>query len=196
MIYEVCELLANHLRSGADGLDALIGSAPLAPNDPPLEAVAVVTEFEIPYVGGSKIPASVYKDGPVVLVRRGDDVGEFAPPGNPEILDADGRCGIAVLVLYPRESEHKLHVENRRLSALLRVVRRSVGLWLERPASHATRELRGVCVVGPMAGIRLVSTVFSIGGDEKYAPDLVAGALMLDLNITDRWAEGITPLTS
>lgn len=192
MIYEVCELLATHLRDGADGIDALVGSAPLAPEDPPLEAVTVVSEFEVPYLAGGKIPASAYKAGPLVLVRRADDVGEFAPPGNPDVMADDSRCGVAVLVLYPRETNHAVHVENRRLSALLRVVRRSVGHWIEQK-NYESRELRGVQVVGLLGAIRVVPTLMMIGGED--ATDLSLGAVLLDLNTTDRWAEGITPLT-
>ncbi len=192
MIYEVCELLTTHLRDGADGIDALLGSVPLAPEDPPLEAVTVVSEFEVPYLAGGKIPASAYKTGPLVLVRRADDVGEFAPPGNPDVMAEDGRCGVAVLVLYPRETNRAVHVENRRLSALLRVVRRSVGIWIEEKNSDL-RDLREVHVTGVLGAIRVVPSIPMVSGED--ATDLVLGAVLLDLNVTDRWAEGITPLS-
>lgn len=189
MIYEVCELLATHLRDATMGVNALRASVPLAVGDPALEAVSVVSEFEIPYVPGTKLPDSAFADGPLVFVRRGDDVGEFAPPGNPEILLEDGRVGVAILVLYPRLVAHGLHVENRRLSATLRAVRRSVGLWLE-AVSHDQRVLRDVVVVAGLGSVRVVTTTAAIS-----EVDAMGGAVLLDLNVTDRWAEGITPLT-
>lgn len=194
MIYEVVQLVAAHLRDGAMGVDALAASVPLASGDPALEAVTVTTEFEVPYLAGGRIPASAFGGGPLVLVRRADDLGEFSAPSAPEILEADGRCGVAILVLYPRNSAHALDVENRRLSALLRVVRRSLAYWLE-DVPYAARELRGVQVVGPLgtSGVRVIPTIAMIGGED--AVDVVAGVLQLDLNVTDRWAEGITPLT-
>lgn len=192
MIYEVVQLVAAHLRDGAMGVDALAASVPLASGDPALEAVTVTTEFEVPYLAGGRIPASAFGGGPLVLVRRADDLGEFAAPSAPEILEADGRCGVAILVLYPRDSAHSLDVENRRLSALLRVVRRSLAHWLE-DVPYAARELRGVQVVGPLAGVRVIPTVAMIGGED--AVDVVAGVLQLELNVTDRWAEGISPQT-
>lgn len=189
MIYEVCELLATHLRDGAMGVNALIGSVPLAAADPALEAVTVVSEFEIPYVPGTKLPDSAFADGPLVLVRRGDDTGEFAPAGNPEIANEDGRVGVALLVVYPRLIAHGLDVENRRLSATLRAVRRSLALLFEeRP--YEQRELRGVQVVSLLGAIRVVPTVAAIS-----EVDAMAGAILLDMRITDRWAEGTTPLT-
>lgn len=189
MIYEVCELLATHLRDATHGVNALRASVPLAVGDPALEDVTVVSEFEIPYVPGVKLPDAAFADGPLVLVRRGDDTGEFAPAGNPEIAMEDGRVGIALLVVYPRLAAHGLDVENRRLSATLRAVRRSVGLFFEAIA-HEARALREVQVVALLGSIRVVPTVAAIS-----EVDAMAGAVLLDLNVTDRWAEGITPLT-
>lgn len=192
MIYEVCELLAAHLRHSTMGVDALAPAVPLALGDPALEPVTVVSEFEVDYLAGGKIPASAYKDGPLVLVRRADDVGEFAPPGNPDVMAEDSRCGVSVLALYPRVTNYAIRVENRRLSALLRVIRRSVGLWLEQ-AQYDARELRRVQVVNTIGPIRVVPTIQLTSGEDSV--DLVAGAVLLDLNVTDRWAEGITPIT-
>ena len=189
MIYEVCELLATHLRDATMGVNALRASVPLAVGDPALEAVTVVSEFEIPYVPGTKLPESAYRDGPLVFVRRGDDTGEFAPAGNPEVANADGRVGIAILVLYPRLQAHGLDVENRRLSATLRAVRRSIGLFFE-SRSHDQRALRDVQVVDLLGAVRVMPTVAAIS-----EVDAMAGAVLLDCNVTDRWAEGITPLT-
>ena len=170
MIYEVCELVAAQLRDSAVGVNALVGSVPLAPADPALEPVTVKTEFEVPYLAFGRVPAAAWGAGPLVLVR----------------------CGVAILVLYPRQSDKTLDVENRRLSALLRVVRRSLGHWLE-DARYPDRELRDVQVVGPLAPIRVVPTVAMLGGED--AVDVVGGAVLLELNVTDRWAEAITPLT-
>ena len=127
MIYEVCELVAAQLRDSAVGVNALVGSVPLAPADPALEPVTVKTEFEVPYLAFGRVPAAAWGAGPLVLVRRADDTGEFSMPSSPDILTDDSRCGVAILVLYPRQSDKTLDVENRRLSALLRVVRRSLG---------------------------------------------------------------------
>ncbi len=190
MIYEVCDLLATHLRDPMMGVNAVRASVPLAPGDPALEAATVVSEFEIPYVPGTKLPESAYADGPLVFVRRGDDTGEFAPAGNPEIASADGRVGVAVLVLYPRLQRHGLDVENRRLLAMLRAVRHSVGLFFEL-VPYAQRELRDVQVVEHMGAIRVLPTGAAIS-----EVDAMAGVIMLDCRVTDRWAEGITPITS
>jgi hypothetical protein len=192
MIYEVCELIKQHLKDPAMGIDALAPSVPLAVGDPAIEFCTIVSEFDITYLPTGSIPPSAYKDGPLVLVRRGDDIGEFAPPGNPEILEADGRIGVAILALYPRESANTLDQENRRLSALLRVIRRSCELFFQ-DVPIESRDLREVRIVGPLGGARLVPTVARIGGEESV--DLMAGAILLDLKVTDRWAEGITAIT-
>lgn len=189
MIYEVCELLATHLRDATMGVSALGASVPLAVGDPAVEEVTVVSEFEIPYVPGTRLPDSAFKDGPLVLVRRGDDLGEFAPAGNPEIAHEDGRVGVAILVVYPRLQAHSLDVENRRLSATLRAVRRSVGLFFE-SLPYEQRALREVQVVALLGAIRVVPTVAAIS-----EVDAMAGAVLVDVNVTDRWAEGTTPLT-
>lgn len=196
MIYEVCELLATHLRHPTMGVNALAASVPLGAGDPALEEVNVASEFDAPYLPLGKIPASVFKGGPAVFVRRGDAMGEFAPPSAPEVILEDGRVQVAILALYPRESAHSLDVENRRLSALLRVIRRSVGSWFE-DAPIAARVLRHVCVVGPAGGagpaVRVVPLVGFPGGEDSV--DVCAGTVLLDVTVTDRWAEGITPLT-
>lgn len=196
MIYEVCELLTTHLKHATMGVNAIAASVPLGAGDPALEDVAVASEFDAPYLPLGKIPASVFRGGPAVFVRRGDAIGEFAPPSAPEVILEDGRVQVAVLALYPREAAHSLDVENRRLSALLRVIRRSVGSWLEEVPIEA-RVLRHVQVVGPAGGsapaVRIVPIVAFPGGEDSV--DVCAGVVLLDLVVTDRWAEGITPLT-
>ncbi|MBX3173275.1 MAG: hypothetical protein KF709_02630 [Gemmatimonadaceae bacterium] len=185
MIYEVCELLTTHLRDPQYGVAALSPSVPLPPGDPAVEEVTVVSEFEIDYLPGMPIPPAAYEKGPLVLVRRGDDVTEFSAPGNPEIVTADGRVGCSVLVLYPRQAIYTRQIENRRLSATLRAVRASVGLWLER-IPYEERSLRGVQVVSAVAGssLRVLSTVFALS-----EVDTLCGAVILELQVTDRWAE-------
>lgn len=189
MIYEVCELIATHLRDPQLGIAALSPHVPLNAGDPAVEEVMVLSEFEVDYLAGVPVPKELYATGPVVLVRRGDDVGEFSPAGNPEIAAADSRVGVAVLVLYPRETANALTTENRRLSAVLRALRASIGLFFER-VPYDARELRAVQIVGLVEGstIRLVPTVAMVS--ER---DLMAGAVLLDCAVTDRWAE-IDPL--
>lgn len=185
MIYEGCELVATHLRDGEMGVNAIRNTVPLGVNDPLIEPVTVKHEFEIAYLAGGDIPQSAYEEGPLVLVRRADDVGEFSAPGNPELLSDDERLGFAILVLFARRETRTLHLENRCLSALLRVVRRSLGMLFE-DVSHDARALRGVQFVGTLAPPRVVPTIAQFG-----KVDLLAGAVLLDVRVTDRWASGI-----
>ena len=185
MIYEVCELLATHLQDGAMGVNALRLSVPLDALDPPLEAVTVASEFELEYLAGDKIPDSGSGAGPLVLVRRGDDTGEFSAPGNPELLSNPARVGIAVLVLFPRRTIRDLHLENRCQSALLRVVRRSIGMFFE-DVDYAARALRGVQIRSALS-VRVVPALALLGEQ-----DLLAGAVLVDVDVIDRWSEGIT----
>jgi hypothetical protein len=191
MIYEVCEMVTTHLKDATRGVNALRVSVPLGGGDPALEAATIKSEFDINYLPMGRIPPTAYGAGPLVLVRRADDIGEFAPPGNPEIMSDDSRVGVAVLVLYPRQSAHSLDVENRRLSAMLRVVARSLALWIEE-LTLDQRTLRDVLVVSLLGAVRMVPTVTTIGGEDST--DLAAGAVLMDLRVTDRWAENITPL--
>lgn len=186
MIYEVVTLVTRHLQDGAMGVNALRASVPLDPLDPPIETVTVRSEFELEYLAGEEIPASAYEEGPLVLVRRGDDAGEFSAPGNPEILGAPSRVGVAILVFFPRRQQRALHQENRCLSALLRVVRRSVGLFFE-DVPIADRNLRDVQITDVLAPPRMVPTMTYVS--ER---DLLAGAVLCDLRVLDRWADGIT----
>lgn len=187
MIYEVCEIITRHLRDGEHGVNTLRLSVPLDPNDPPLEQIVTVkSEFEFPYLPGGRIPESVYDDGPLVLVRRGDEMGEFSTPGSPEI-DADrSHCAVAIPVFFPRRSARDLHQENRCLSALLRVVRRSVGALME-VIPVEQRNCRDVQLTDLVAPPRLIPTVVYVGEQ-----DVAAGAVLLDCYVLDRWAEGIT----
>lgn len=186
MIYEVCTLLAEHLRDGTSGVNNLRTSVPLAPTDLPLEPVTIVSEFEVPYLPFAHVPSEAYEDGPLVLVRRADDLGEYSAPGAPEILGDDSRIGVDVLVLFARRQTREIQQENACLSALLRVVRRSIGIWLE-DLTPAERDLREVRVIQQLVPPRLVPTIGKIG-----QTDLVAGVIKLDLNVTDRWAENIS----
>lgn len=185
MIYEACELLTTHLQ-GAMGVNALRPSVPLNPLDPPIEPVTVRHEFEVPYLPGGQLPRSAYEDGPLVLVRRADDVGEFSAPGYPEILADPSRIGLAIPVFFPRRELRDPHLESRCLSALLRIVRRSIGMFFE-DVPLAERHLRGVQLTALLGGIRVQPTLLAIG-----EADLLAGAVLLDIKATDRWAEGIS----
>jgi len=186
MIYEVCTLCTEHLRDGTFGVNALRTTVPLAPTDLPIEPIAVVSEFEVPYLPGASIPAEAYEQGPLLLVRRSDDVGEYSAPSAPDVMADDTRIGVDVLAFFPRRLARELHQENASLSALLRVVRRSIGHWLE-DVAHADRVLRDVQVVGVHVPPRVVPINLRVGGT-----DLLGGALKCDLHVTDRWAEGIT----
>ncbi len=186
MIHEVCELLALHLKDGVHGVEVLRTSVPLPPLEVPLEAVTIKHEFEIAYVSAGEIPIEAYENAPLILVRRGDDGGEFSAPGNPEISGLSERVGVAILVLFSRREARQLHEENRQLSALLRVIRRSLGHFFE-TVPHAERSLRDVQIVDLLAPIRVVPTMAYLG---EF--DLMAGAVLLDLRVTDRWAELIT----
>jgi hypothetical protein len=186
MIYEGVELVTAHLRDGTMGVNALRTSVPLAPGDPPIESVTVHSEFEINYLAGGKIPVEAYETGPLVLVRRADDAGEFSAPGNPELLSNDTRLGVAILVLFPRRSARDTHHENRCCSALLRVVRRSIGMFLEDVPADA-RALRDVQLTALLGAPRVVPTAMAIS-----EVDLVMGAVLLDFQALDRWAEGLT----
>lgn len=187
MIYEVCTLVAEHLRDGTYGVNNLRTSVPLAATDLPLEPVTIVSEFEVPYLPFGHVPAEAYEQGPLVLVRRSDDVGEYSVPGFPEILAGDSRIGVDLLVLFARRQSRDIQQENACLSALLRVVRRSIGFWLE-DLTPADRDLRDVRVVQQLVPPRVVPTIGRIS-----QTDLVAGTIKLDLNVTDRWAENISP---
>ncbi|MHB1297292.1 MAG: hypothetical protein ACYC0B_02085 [Gemmatimonadaceae bacterium] len=187
MIYEACELLAKHLQDGAMGVNALRQSVPLDVNDPPIEFVTVKHEFEVAYLAGGRLPEGIYDSGPLVLVRSADDAGEYSAPGSPEILDDPSRVGIAIPVFFPRRRLRDLHQENRCMSALLRVVRRSVGMFFENVAV-TDRDLRHVQLTGLLDGIRVVRTVALVG-----ETDLLAGAVLMNIKALDRWAEGITP---
>jgi hypothetical protein len=186
MIYEACELVAAHLRDGEFSLNALRAEVPMGPVDPPIDEIVVKHEFEIEYLPQNRIPESVYGAGPLVLVRRGDDVGEFSPPGNPELLDEDARLGMAILALFPRRVSRDLHEENRCSSALLRVIRRSIGHFLEHVPVTA-RNLRDVQLTGLLGGIRVLPAVTLIS-----ETDLMVGAVLLDWRVNDRWADIIT----
>lgn len=186
MIHEVCERLAEHLRDAERGVAALRLSVPLPPLDTPIDVVTVKHEFEIPYVAAGEIPASAYEGGCLVLVRRGDDAGEFSAPSSPELLSKSERVPVAVVVLFSRREDRALHQENRQLSSLLRVVRRSLGLFFE-SVPYAERSLRDVQLTHLLAPIRVVPTMAYLG---EF--DLMAGALLLDVAVTDRWAELIT----
>lgn len=192
MIYEVCEMIGTHLATHPTlGLAAMAAQVPKAVGDPSLETVSVKTEFEIPYLPLGTIPAAAYQNGPLVFVRRADDAGEFAPLSNPEVIERDGRVGIVVLVLYPRQSQNPLHIENRRCLMLVRAVARSLGAWLQE-LTPDDRDLREVRVIGPLEAVRISPNVSLLGGQD--AVDVAMSAVMLDLKVTDRWAEGITPL--
>lgn len=187
MIYEVVERIAQHLQDPTLGVNGFVKLVPTGAGTPAMESVAVTSEFDITYLPGGMIPVEYYANGPLVLVRRGDDVGEFAPAGNPEIMDADSRVGVAVLVLYPRQEVNALHLENRRLSALLRCVQASVAHFFE-SVHYDDRCLRDVQIVTLLGAPRLVPTISRIS-----EIDVMAGALLLDLNVTDRWAENVVP---
>lgn len=186
MIYEVVTMLAQHLQDGTFGVNALRLTVPLGATDPPIEPVTVRSEFELPYVAGEEIPASAYESGPLVLVRRGDDAGEFSAPGNPEIAGLPNRVGVAVLILFPRRALRELHEENRAMSGLLRVVRRSVGHFFE-DVPITARNLRDVQISDVLGPPRLVPAMTYLSEQ-----DLLAGAVLMDLRVLDRWADGIT----
>ncbi len=184
MINECCELLTEHLK-GPMGINVLRASVPLAANDPPLEHVTVKSEFEVSWLPGTPLPATAYEDGPLFLVRRGDDLGEFSAPGYPELLADPSRVGLAVMAFFPRRELRLPHLENRALSALLRVGRRSIGMYFE-DVPIAERNLRGVQLSRLLAPVRLQPTLVRIS-----ETDVLAGALLLDAQALDRWAEGI-----
>lgn len=186
MIYEACAIVAAHLRDGTYGVNALRTTVPMHPTDPPIDEVTVHSEFEIAYLPQNRIPETAYATGPLVLVRRADDVGEFSPPGNPELLSEDSRLGMAICVLFPRRARRDLHEENRCLSGLLRVVRRSLGHLLE-DVPLTDRVLRDVQLTGVLGGLRVVPSVVAIS-----ETDVVMGAVLVDWRALDRWAEGIT----
>lgn len=184
MIYEACTIVAEHLK-GAMGVNMLAASVPVDPLDPPLEQVTVESEFEISWLPGTPLPATAYADGPLVLVRRADDLGEFSAPGYPEVLSDHTRLGLAVMVFFPRRELRKPHLENRCLSALLRATRRSLGMLFE-DVALGDRALRHVQLSSLLTPIRLQPTLFRIS-----ETDVLAGALHLDIKAIDRWAEGI-----
>lgn len=183
MIHEICALLTAHLREGPWGVNALRLSVPLGPTDLPIEEVTIVSEFEVPYLPGLRVPKEAFADGPLVLVRRADDVGEYSAPSAPDIMAADSRVGVDLVVFFPRRAVRALHQENQCLSALLRVVRRSLEHWLVH-VPYAERTLRDVQIVGTLAPPRVVPSGVAIGEG-----DVVAGAIKLELDVTDRWAE-------
>jgi hypothetical protein len=186
MIYEGCEILTAHYRDGTMGVNALRSTVPLAAGDPPIETITVFSEFEVPYLAGGRIPDSAYESGPLCLVRRGDEVGEYSAPGHPELLSDDSRLRIDTLLFFPRRQARDIHHENRCLSALLRIVRRSIGLLFESvPADE--RALRDVQLTALLAGPRLVPTIHQVS-----ETDLLAGAVIAEFKALDRWAEGIT----
>lgn len=186
MNYEACELIAKHLQDGAMGVDALRLSVPMDALDAPIEAITVKHEFEVAYLPGGRLPEGIYDAGPLVLVRSADDAGEFSAPGSPEVLSDPTRCGIAIAVFFPRRQARDLHTENRCASALLRVVRRSIGMFFE-DVDITERNLRGVQLTALLDPIRIVRQVALIG-----ETDLLAGAVLLNMKVIDRWAEGIT----
>lgn len=187
MIYEVVERIRMHLADSILGVNAFAPLVPMAAGDPALEDVAVESEFSIDYLPGHELPARAYQGGPLVLVRRGDDTGEFAPPGEPEVMAQDSRVGVAILVLYPRMAAHTPQLEARRLSALLRAVALSLGHLFD-SVPYEERALRQVQLVQVLAGPRLVPTIAALS-----QVDLMGGALLLDLSVTDQWAENIVP---
>lgn len=185
MNYEACEMVTAHLK-GPMGVNALRQSVPLHVNDPPIEPVTIRSEFEVSWLPGEPLPESAYDDGPLVLVRRGDDLGEYSAPGNPELLDNASRVGIAIPVFFPRRALRDPHLENRCMSALLRVVRRSIGMFWE-DVPIADRNLRDVQLTCLLGEIRLVPTILAVS-----KVDVLAGAVLFDCKANDRWAEGIT----
>lgn len=187
MIHEVVERITQHLQDPTLGVNAFAPLVPRGAGTPAMETVEVVDEFTVPYLAGGTIPDALYANGPLVLVRRAHDVGEFATPGTIEVPDDDSRVGVAVLVLYPRRTQYELHLENRRLSALLRAVYASVAHLFESVA-YEDRCLRDVQLVRLLGPPRLVPTVARLS-----EVDTMAGALLLDVSVTDRWAENIVP---
>lgn len=186
MRYEACELLAEHLK-GEYGINALRLSVPLQANDPPLEAVTIRSEFEVSgWIPGRPLPESLYREGPLCLVRGGEEASAFSAAGNPEIVDDPSHLSLAAYLLWPRREARMLTFENRMLSGLLRAMRRSVSLFFEKVPIEE-RNLRDVQITALLGMIRLVPMTTAISD-----VDVIAGAVFFDCKVIDRWAENIT----
>lgn len=186
MKYEACELLATHLR-GDMGINVLRLSVPLQPLDPPLEEVTVRSEFDLAgWMPGRPIPALAYGNGPLCLVRGGEEASNYSAAGNPEIADDATMLSLAAYLFFPRREIRQLPEENRMLSALLRVLRRSIGHFME-DVPITDRNLRDVQLTALLGPIRLVPMVTAVS-----ELDVLAGAVFFDCKVNDRWAEGIT----